>query len=140
MFIFITPLIDLNLIAHAHGIAAYPPICNIPDYDWAEDSLADQVIQEVRDRGFGCRANPGPRVCTQLACADPGVAVYLCNDLDHELQVDCAAVADYAQDVKDRCDNFPATAAQTTQGQEFDIGGWNVIVAGTFHGLGGCIV
>jgi hypothetical protein len=114
----------------------YPPICNIPDYDWGRDELVDDVIKELRDRGFGCRANPGPHVCTQLACADPGVAVFICNDLPHELQIDCQTVADYAQDIKDRCDNYPVTAAQDTQGQEFDIGGWNVIVGGQ----GGCVV
>lgn len=86
------------------------------------------MIKELRVKGFGCRANPGPHVCTQQTCTNPGVAVWLCNDLDHELQIDCQAVADYAQDIRDKCNNFPVTEAQDAQGQEFDIGGWNVVV------------
>ncbi|KAI0175143.1 hypothetical protein BJ166DRAFT_587889 [Pestalotiopsis sp. NC0098] len=117
----------------------FPPICNIPEYTWGEDGRVDQVIQEVRELSE-CRADPGPRICTQLACADPGVAVFLCNDLDTALEIDCGAAADYAQDIKDRCDNYPATMAESTQGQEFDTGGWNVIVGGTRLGTGGCAV
>lgn len=86
------------------------------------------MIAQLRSRGFGCRANPGLRVCTQVAYVEPGVAIFLCNDLSHEVQLDCATVADYAQDVKDRSNNFPLTAAEDAQGQEFDVGGWNVIV------------
>ncbi|KAH6644906.1 hypothetical protein BKA67DRAFT_586439 [Truncatella angustata] len=113
----------------------YPPICNIPDYDWGADELVDSVIAQLRSRGRSCQASSGPRVCTQLVCEDPGVAVWekiwpQCNDLDHELQIDCETVADYAQDIKDRCDNSPLTAASDTQGQEFDIEGWSVIVGG----------
>ncbi|KAH8193497.1 hypothetical protein TruAng_012338 [Truncatella angustata] len=99
----------------------YPPICNIPDYDWGADELVDSVIAQLRSRGRSCQASSGPRVCTQLVCEDPGVAVFL---------IDCETVADYAQDIKDRCDNSPLTAASDTQGQEFDIEGWSVIVGG----------
>jgi hypothetical protein len=60
----------------------------------------------------------------QLACAELGAAIFLCNGLEHELQIDCQTVADYAQYIKD------------TQGQEFDTRDWDVIV----RAHGGCVV
>ncbi|KAM0816894.1 putative Ecp2 effector protein domain-containing protein [Seiridium cardinale] len=113
-----------------HPSKVYPPICNISGYDRGHNNLIDVLIKQLRIRGLGCSAMPGPRACTQVACTGPGVAIFLCNDLDHELEVDCETVADYAQDIRDRCDNFPLTTIPYSQGQEFDTGGWNVIVGG----------
>ncbi|KAK6082201.1 hypothetical protein SCUP234_03791 [Seiridium cupressi] len=113
-----------------HPSKVYLPICNISGYYRGHNDLVDVLIKQLRIRGRGCSAKPGPRVCTQVACTGPGVAIFLCNDLDHELEVDCETVADYAQDIRDECDNFPLNTLPETRGQEFDTGGWNVIVGG----------
>ncbi|PWY96229.1 hypothetical protein BO94DRAFT_529621 [Aspergillus sclerotioniger CBS 115572] len=100
-------------------------LCNIPGRysSTANTFWIRSGIKYLKGLEGKCGVSKGPRSCARISCSyDSGI--WLCNDNEEKLEVKCSELAGYAEDIIERCDE-----GEYVNGQEFDEGGWNVVVA-----------
>ncbi|PYI09842.1 hypothetical protein BO78DRAFT_436794 [Aspergillus sclerotiicarbonarius CBS 121057] len=102
-----------------------------PDFELAEDSSTSPVSKRKDTKGDEICNIPGRLSDTAQTYWIRSGIKYLkglegkCGN-EEELQVKCSTLADYANDIIEKCDG-----GEYVNGQEFDDGNWNVVVAGT---------
>ncbi|RAK97951.1 uncharacterized protein BO80DRAFT_179862 [Aspergillus ibericus CBS 121593] len=98
-------------------------ICNIPGRfsDTAQTFWIRSGIKYLKGLEGKCGVSKGPKSCARISCSY-NAGIFLCND--EELHVKCSDLADYANDIIERCDE-----GEYVNGQEFDDGNWNIVVA-----------
>ncbi|KAI0129185.1 hypothetical protein BJ170DRAFT_693955 [Xylariales sp. AK1849] len=95
-------------------------------YGYTSYATTDTNAEYLRHLGGDCHLQAGPQVCSRVSCSYCG-GIWVCNDNDYEIHVPWGTVADYAADLGKTCHGEDTSL---TAGQEFDRGGWNVIVSG----------
>jgi hypothetical protein len=65
------------------------------------------------------------RTCTQVSCVGLSEIV-LCSERDYDINVSCATIAGYANDIIKQCTIHP-NGRILAGGQMFDTDGWNVV-------------
>ncbi|KAK3936356.1 hypothetical protein QBC46DRAFT_412178 [Diplogelasinospora grovesii] len=84
------------------------------------------LLYNMRKQGGNC-VTPA-KTCTRHACMNTS-GVYVCNDNDHDITLDCKKdVADFGGEAA-KCCTADWTKSKGISGQQFSDEGWNVIVA-----------
>lgn len=96
-------------------------VCGL--YSTADKRNAVQLLYDLRKRGGTC-VTPTKK-CTRHACWNTS-GVYICNDNDHDVSLDCEIVANFAASVANNC----CTATKSgVSGQQWSDQNWNAIIS-----------
>ncbi|KAK0121884.1 hypothetical protein ONS95_010162 [Cadophora gregata] len=68
--------------------------------NWKDASAARIKEGITYLRNFNGICNTGPKACVRISCSYNS-AIFMCNDNDHRLDLSCAYMASYAQDILD---------------------------------------
>ena len=105
--------------------------CSAGGDDWVSTDPIDEGIRYLHGISGDCQVEKGFQVCARVSCSWNG-GIWLCNDTRDKLSVPCRTIAEYTQDIRDKCwfDASPGAPAfiPIVRGQEFDDGNWNIIV------------
>ncbi|KAF3913908.1 hypothetical protein ABW21_db0205082 [Orbilia brochopaga] len=94
--------------------------CGIVAGSNANRGATEENINHLRGIGeAGCGA--GPRSCSRIAC-NWSSAIFLCNDNDHPVNVQCRYLAEGAAELYDHC------SRRDFKGQRFDSDNFNIVV------------
>jgi len=96
-------------------------VCGL--YSTADKRNSVQLLYDLRKRGGTCVT--GAKKCTRHACWNTS-GVFICNDNDHDVAIDCETVANFAAGVANNC----CTSTKSgISGQQWSDQNWNAIIS-----------